>query len=89
MFDPEKPFVHWCEVCGKEELLTSEEAFRTGWDFPPRMGVWGVVSPRTCGQCPINATVWCAVAVDGYDAKQLSPEQREVAARIHAESSEG
>ena len=29
---------HWCEVCGIEELLTSEEVFRAGWDFSPRSG---------------------------------------------------
>lgn len=78
-------FVHWCEVCGKEELLTTEEAYRAGWDYPPKMGAWGVISPRTCPACPMNRTLWWAVQMDGYDAKQLSPEQRQVAERITAE----
>lgn len=82
-------FEHWCEVCGKTEVMTSEEAYRTGWDFPPRMGQWGVISPRTCGACPMNRTVWWALAMDGYDLKQLSPEQRTVAARIVAEGPGG
>ncbi len=72
-----EPFMHWCEVCGIEELLTSEEAFRAGWDFPPRSGPWGVVSPRTCGKCPMTATVWWAVTLDGYDQAQLSTQQCE------------
>lgn len=80
-----EPFMHWCEVCGIEELLTSEEAFRAGWDFPPRSGPWGVVSPRTCGKCPMTATVWWAVTLDGYDQAQLSTQQCEVMARIVAE----
>ena len=34
---------HVCEVCGTEETLTEEEAFEKGWDYPPRMGTFGVV----------------------------------------------
>lgn len=58
--DPGSPgaFEHWCEVCGRTELLTSEEAYRAGWDFPPKFGAWGVVSPRTCNTCPNERTVW-------------------------------
>lgn len=44
-----------CEVCGKEEVLTSDEAFEQGWDYLPRMGAFGIVSPRTCGSCPISS----------------------------------
>lgn len=29
---------HICEVCGREEILTPEEAYRAGWDYPPKMG---------------------------------------------------
>lgn len=85
MYAASESFVHWCEVCRTEELLTSEEAFRDGWDFPPRSGAWGVVSPRTCGKCPMTASVWWAVAIDGYDQQQLSTQQHEVIARIKAE----
>ena len=33
-----KKLMHICEVCGKTEILTSEESFNAGWDYPPRMG---------------------------------------------------
>lgn len=89
MTDSGEPFVHWCEVCGKTEVLTSEKAYRKGWDFPPRMGAWGVISPRTCNACPTNQTVWWAVQMDGCDAEQLSAHQHEVAARIVAEGADG
>ena len=52
-----RKLIHICEVCGKTELLTPEEAFNEGWDYPPRMGGFGIVGPRTCGDCPINLTV--------------------------------
>lgn len=54
--------LHWCEVCGTEAELTSEEGFSRGWDFPPRMGAWGIVSPRTCPKCFIDKTAWFALA---------------------------
>ena len=34
----DKKLIHICEVCGKTEILTPEEAFNEGWDYPPRMG---------------------------------------------------
>lgn len=34
-------------------------------------------------------TVWWAIAMDGYDVKQLGPEQREVAVRIMVEGLDG
>ena len=47
----EKPLdgllLHICEVCGRTEVLTPQEAFDKGWDYPPMMGSFGVVSPRT------------------------------------------
>jgi hypothetical protein len=68
-------FQHTCESCGKEELLTSEESFNQGWDYPPNMGAWNVVSPRTCGQCPINNTLWWAMVVEKKNYEDLSQEQ--------------
>lgn len=81
-------FEHWCEVCGTTKLTTTEDAFAAGWDFPLRMGAWGVISPRTCGSCPMTATVWWAVAMDGYDFDQLSEHQRRVVARILNENAD-
>lgn len=57
----EKIIKHWCEACGVTAMLTSEKAYQAGWDFPPRIGEWGVISPRTCGKCPINSTLWWAI----------------------------
>ena len=64
---PAGVFVHWCESCGREELLDSRDAFDAGWDFPPHMGAWAVISPRTCPDCSISATAWWAITVDHKD----------------------
>lgn len=45
MTDTEPQWRHICEVCGVEEILTPAEAFDLGWDYPPRMGQFGVVGP--------------------------------------------
>jgi hypothetical protein len=58
-------FDHLCEVCGRCERLSSAEAYEAGWDYPPNVGAWTMVSPRTCPKCPINETLWWAVAVEG------------------------
>ncbi|MFT4298309.1 MAG: hypothetical protein QM597_01535 [Aeromicrobium sp.] len=83
----DEPFEHWCEVCGREERLTSQAAYEAGWDFPPRMGAWEVVSPRTCGQCGMGQTVWWAITMEGVTAEGLTEHQRDVVARITAERS--
>ncbi len=59
--ESELPFLHVCEVCGKRETLTAAEAFRAGWDYPPRMGGFGLIGPRTCGECQMKDTVWWAM----------------------------
>jgi hypothetical protein len=76
---------HVCEVCGVEAILTPEAAFEAGWDHPPRMGTFGVISPRTCPDCPINRTIWWALAMDGYTPDMLSPQQRATVDRILGE----
>lgn len=78
----EERFEHWCEACGTTAMLTSEEAFEVGWDFPPRMGAWGVVSPRTCGDCGIEQTLWWALTVEKKSIDDCTPHQRQVLARI-------
>lgn len=74
---------HICEVCGVEENLTPEDAFEAGWDYPPRMGVFGIVSARTCPNCPINKTVWWAIITDEHAV--LDERQIEIVKRIQAE----
>ena len=50
-----------CEGCGLKETLTQREAFEKGWDYPPFLGTWGIVSPRTCGNCGIDTTAYWAI----------------------------
>lgn len=76
---------HICEVCGIEEVLTPDQAYEAGWDYPPRQGRFGVISPRVCPGCPSTATVWWALTCDGYTQEMLSDRQRDVVARILAE----
>ena len=77
--------IHICEVCGKKDILTPEEAFNEGWDYPPRMGAFGVVSPRTCGNCAINFTVWWALVCEKKGINELSEMQKETIKRIQQE----
>ena len=79
-------FHHICEICGLDEILTPDEAFEAGWNYPPRMGHFGTISDRLCGKCPSSkATVWWAIAEDGFTADMLTGAQRVVIARIQAE----
>jgi hypothetical protein len=50
-----------CEACGVVDELTEEQAYTAGWDYPPFIGLWGVVSPRTCPNCLIDKTAYWAV----------------------------
>ena len=54
----ESGFWHYCECCGQKKFMAPQEAFDEGWDYPPKMGVYAVISPRTCGKCSITDTVW-------------------------------
>jgi hypothetical protein len=74
-----------CEVCGKSETLSQDEAFSAGWDYPPFIGAWGVISPRTCPECPMTSTVWWALQM-GAGADSLTDHQLDVVARIQAET---
>lgn len=78
-------FLHECEVCGKKEVLSNEEAFNQGWDYPPRIGLWGVVSPRTCGSCDIEKTAWWALQSDGNSFETLPQHHRRTIRRIRDE----
>ena len=75
-------FLHICEVCGRTELLTAEEAFHNGWDYPPRMGAFGVVSPRTCPDCPATETVWAELMLKEKKPEDLNQRQSEALYRI-------
>ena len=71
--------------CGKTEILTPEEAFNKGWDYPTRMGGFGIVGPRTCGDSPIYLTVWWALVVEKKRVSELSQQQKETIKRIQGE----
>lgn len=76
---------HICEVCGVEQILTPDVAFEAGWDYPPRMGQYGIVSPRTCPSCPMIKTIYWAIAMDHYTADMLTAQQQAVLRRIMRE----
>lgn len=79
---PTREFVHWCESCGREELLNSDDAYSAGWDFPPKMGAWGAISPRTCPRCAMKTTVWWTLAIEKRTINELTPQQLKVIGRI-------
>lgn len=61
----ERKFWHYCEVCGKKEFITAREAFDSGWDYPPDMGRFWMLGPRTCGKCLMKDTLWFKVLTGG------------------------
>jgi len=73
---------HICEVCNKVELLTSKEGFYLGWDYPPRLGVFGIISPRTCADYEVENTLWFQVEVLNIPIEQLSLRYRQTMQRI-------
>ena len=76
---------HICEVCGKIEVIDSDLAFDEGWDYPPRMGSFRILSPRICNNCDVENTVWFAPTVDGKALDELSTKQIDVLMRINNE----
>ena len=77
--------IHICEVCGKQEMLTPDEAFEAGWDYPPKMGAFGVVSPRICGECSTKDTLWWALVCERKGVQDLTSRQKETLRRISQE----
>jgi hypothetical protein len=78
-------FHHICEVCTKDIITTPDEAYAAGWDYPPRMGSFGVISPRVCPKCPMNQTVWWALMMDGFTPDMLTDKQKAAVDRMLAE----
>ena len=74
-----------CEICGKEEMLTPDEAFNKGWDYPPFIGEFGVVSPRTCPDCPMEQTAWAALVLENKTYPELTERQKAAVQRIMKE----
>lgn len=84
-----RKFWHYCEVCGKKEYLTAKEAFNAGWDYPPDMGYFGLLGPRTCGDCLLKDTLFWKINTGGglpiVLEDCLSPEELIVWRRIKGE----
>ena len=78
-------YIYTCEVCGKTTVMTPEEAYREGWDYPPFIGQYGVVSPRTCPDCPMQKTAWAALELDKKSYGELTDKQKETIKRIQGE----
>ncbi|AIQ50632.1 hypothetical protein R70331_03160 [Paenibacillus sp. FSL R7-0331] len=76
---------HICECCGKEQTISSEEAYAQGWDYPPKMGSFKIVSPRTCGECIIQNTLWWEITCNKTPPGQLSERHQQTLKRILTE----
>jgi len=85
----EHPVLIWCEVCGREDWTTPATAFANGWDFAGPGGLYplGVVSPRTCGGCTIDKTVWWRLTIERVPPADLTPREQAVIRRILNERS--
>ena len=84
-----RPFWHYCEVCGKKEFITADEAHENGWDYPPYIGYFGMLGPRTCGDCLLKDTLYwkirlsCKIPI--VIESNLSEEELVIWRRIKAE----
>ena len=77
-----KPLIHICEVCGREEIMDSGTAYSQGWDYPPIMGTFKTVSARTCSSCPIDKTLWWALAINKIPPDMLEEKHKDTLYRI-------
>jgi len=78
-------FWHYCEVCGKKELLTADEAFEQGWDYPPGIYSFRLLTPRKCGDCPITETLSIKLITGQKKLSELTDSERETLKRIQNE----
>lgn len=76
-----------CENCGKIGLYhNAEEGFNEGWDYPPKMGKYGILGPRTCGKCLINTTLyWAIITGEIQSDDDMTTEQQLTMLRILGE----
>ncbi len=66
-------------------MLTPQEAFDAGWDYPPHIGDFGIISPRTCKECSMLDTAWAKLVLEHKMPSELTAEQRETIQRISDE----
>ena len=77
--------LHICEVCGRTEILTPQEAYDAGWDYPPVMGTFGILSPRSCPNCDMRETAWAALMLRGVNQEELTERQKQTIERVVSE----
>lgn len=65
-------FWHYCDACGKKELLTADEAYSQGWDYPPGIYKFRLFTPRTCGDCPITGSLYWKIVVEKKSLSELT-----------------
>lgn len=83
-----RPFWHYCEVCGKKEYLTAQQAFDSGWDYPPTFGPFRMLFQRTCGNCTMANTLYAKVMKQELPIvmeKTLTESEKKTWKRIKAE----
>lgn len=83
-----RPFWHYCECCGKKAFITAKEAFDDGWDYPPQIGKFGLLGPRTCGDCSVTNTLFWKVQqqeIPIVSERDLTAEERKTWERIKNE----
>lgn len=80
-----KKFLHICEVCGRTEILSPDEAWNKSWDYPPRNSPFRVLAPRTCGSCGIENTLWAKIMLLGGSFQDLTDKEKQTLSRIMGE----
>ncbi|WP_353892908.1 hypothetical protein PRVXH_002298 [Proteinivorax hydrogeniformans] len=74
-----------CEACGQKMIMTPAEGYKAGWDYPPYMYPFSVISPRTCNKCGIEKTVWWEICMKHKTFEELTDSQKETIERIYRE----
>ncbi len=84
-----RPFWHYCEICGKKEFLTAQDAYDRGWNYPPKDSAFGLLlGPRICGDCSIEDTLFIKVhkqSIPIVIENTLTPKELVTWRRIKAE----
>lgn len=75
MADEEQKNKYECEACGRVDESTEEEAYQAGWDYPPFIGAWGIISPRTCPNCTVEKTAYWFLMMRAPEDQGPIPEQ--------------
>lgn len=72
-----------CENCDRTEIYDNPQvAFDLGWDYPPKMYEFKMISPRTCPNCSIDTTIWWALMLENKTLSELSDKQKVCLKRI-------